>query len=190
VTVGPWLAWSTLKHCSHLQVLIFSTWGDVLELLHHALTRQAIPHIYGKGKHGLAKALASFCTMMDSGIALEDVDVTPSLHAAAPHALSLSGVPADVLPTADGMLPRRRQAVPGKRPLEGEPRVLLLLLKQAAAGLNLTEAQHAILVEPSINPATEAQVRPCVAVLPCIRGHCLRTHLIYEVLKCMKCSKR
>jgi SNF2 family DNA or RNA helicase len=35
--------------------------------------------------------------------------------------------------------------------------VLLLPLKRAGAGLNLTEATHVLLVEPSLNPALEAQ---------------------------------
>lgn len=171
-------------------MLIFSTWGDVLELLHHALTSQTIPHLYGKGKPGLAKALASFCATMDSGIALKDVDVTPSLDAGpSPAAPSTSGVAANVQPRADGMLLRRRQAArDGKRKLEGEPRVLLLLLKQAAAGLNLTEAQHAILVEPSTNPATEAQVGPTLPMPPwppLQQSHCLGIHLSDEVCKCI-----
>ena len=38
-----------------------------------------------------------------------------------------------------------------------QPRVLLLLLKQGANGLNLTEAQHVVLVEPVLDPGSEAQ---------------------------------
>lgn len=36
-------------------------------------------------------------------------------------------------------------------------RVLLLLIQQGANGLNLTEAQHVILIEPLLNPGAEAQ---------------------------------
>ncbi|KAK9844145.1 hypothetical protein WJX81_005910 [Elliptochloris bilobata] len=36
-------------------------------------------------------------------------------------------------------------------------RTLLLLVKQGANGLNLTEAQHVVLVEPLLDPAVEAQ---------------------------------
>ena len=37
------------------------------------------------------------------------------------------------------------------------PRVLLLPAKQGAAGLNLTEAQHVVFLEPWLDPAAEAQ---------------------------------
>jgi hypothetical protein len=42
---------------------------------------------------------------------------------------------------------------------KGVARVLLLPLKDAGAGLNLSEAQHVLLMEPSIDPACEAQAR-------------------------------
>jgi SNF2 family DNA or RNA helicase len=45
---------------------------------------------------------------------------------------------------------------------EASKQVLLLLLKRAGAGLNIVEAQHAFLMEPSTDPAVEAQV--CVAL--------------------------
>lgn len=35
--------------------------------------------------------------------------------------------------------------------------MLLLLIQHGANGLNLLEAQHVILVEPLLNPGTEAQ---------------------------------
>ncbi|KAL3154028.1 hypothetical protein ABBQ32_013579 [Trebouxia sp. C0010 RCD-2024] len=39
----------------------------------------------------------------------------------------------------------------------GGIQILLLLIKQGANGLNLTEAQHVILTEPLLDPAVEAQ---------------------------------
>jgi hypothetical protein len=43
------------------------------------------------------------------------------------------------------------------------PRVLLLLVSQGGLGLNLTEAQHVVLLEPLLDPALEAQVLGRVA---------------------------
>lgn len=48
----------------------------------------------------------------------------------------------------------RAAAAPAK---SAHPQVLLLLMQQGSNGLNLTEAQHVVLVEPSLNPAVEAQ---------------------------------
>ena len=42
-------------------------------------------------------------------------------------------------------------------PATPPPRVLLLPAKQGAAGLNLTEAQHVVFLEPWLDPAAEAQ---------------------------------
>ena len=46
--------------------------------------------------------------------------------------------------------------------------MLLLPLKDAGAGLNLSEAQHVLLMEPALSPAMEAQVC-CALMLACIR---------------------
>jgi SNF2 family DNA or RNA helicase len=37
------------------------------------------------------------------------------------------------------------------------PRVLLLLVSQGGLGLNLTEAQHVVLLEPLLDPALDVQ---------------------------------
>lgn len=52
---------------------------------------------------------------------------------------------------------RRRHAPLAPTSAGGAPRVLLLLLGQGGKGLNLTEAQHVVLLEPILDPALEAQ---------------------------------
>lgn len=129
-----------------LQVLVFSTWPDVLDVLHHALHMASVPHLRAKGKAGLANALTTFSTTQATP-SLKQADVTPSLSATTAAVTCCA--------------PRRKgAAAEAKRAAAAPaaPRVLLLLLSQAAAGLNLTSAQHVLLVEPSTNPATEAQV--------------------------------
>lgn len=86
-----------------MQILVFSAWTEVLDLLSHSLHSSNILFCYGKEKAKRLKQLASF----------------------------------------------REQP---------EARVMLLQLKHAAAGLNIVEAQHALLMEPSTDPAVEAQV--------------------------------
>ncbi|KAK9810496.1 hypothetical protein WJX72_011793 [[Myrmecia] bisecta] len=51
------------------------------------------------------------------------------------------------------MAPRDSGDAPASPPVQ----TLLLLVKQGANGLNLTEAQHVVLVEPLLDPAVEAQ---------------------------------
>jgi hypothetical protein len=147
-----------------VQILVFSAWQDVLDLLHHDLATAAVPHLYGKGKPGLSKALASFTSASDSGATLKDADVTAKLTAPAPSTAAAAGASTSArgggaVSAVQGALARGSKRKATDAAAEAAPRVLLLLLKQAAAGLNLTEAQHALLVEPSTNPSTEAQVR-------------------------------
>lgn len=57
---------------------------------------------------------------------------------------------------------QNNDAKTNKKQPEGTPessfiQVLLLLIQHGANGLNLLEAQHVILVEPLLNPASEAQ---------------------------------
>ena len=60
--------------------------------------------------------------------------------------------------TADRWLLTQTDAWLVRRAADAKPlQVLLLLVKQGANGLNLTEAQHVVLVEPLMDPAVEAQ---------------------------------
>jgi E3 ubiquitin-protein ligase SHPRH len=86
-----------------VQILVFSTWTDVLDLVSHALHSSGVQHCYGNTGAKLKGSLDAFKS-------------------------------------------------------EADKQVLLLLLKRAGAGLNIVEAQHAFLIEPSTDPAVEAQV--------------------------------
>lgn len=165
-----------------VQVLVFSAWNDVLSLLAHALRAVGVPHLQGKGKAGLRDALSAFCSAGEAtGASVRDRDVTAHLDDGA----STSAAPAG----------RRRSSAGGgvvragqKRKRGAAPRVLLLQLKQAAAGLNLTEAQHALLVEPSTNPATEAQVR-CTAIVSFSATRCRTPMQTAWIVRCDRCGR-
>ncbi len=82
-----------------------------------------------------------------------------------------------------------------RRAADAKPlQVLLLLVKQGANGLNLTEAQHVILVEPLMDPAVEAQAIGRVDRL----GQVLSAHLStstahvfrIEFGNCVRCRRR
>jgi hypothetical protein len=149
----PLLAYLLKRHVRAVQILVFSMWNDVLGLLSHALSGSHVPHIWGRGKRGLREALGLFRTSNAS-------------NEASAGANDINAAGQSTSPARSALRRGSRLRVGHKRKLaDPEPaRVLLLQMSQAAAGLNLTEAQHALLVEPSTNPAIEAQVR---AVLEC-----------------------
>eukprot|EP00892_Ulva_mutabilis_P001424 jgi/Ulvmu1/11282/UM073_0054.1 len=126
----------TLRDKPNDKMLVFSAWSEVLDLLAHSLSTHSVPYLVGKGKDSLQKALDVF----DSSRAAADAGVERAGGATIQRPRGLAG---------------RRQRTAGGS--DEEPRVLLLQLKQAAAGLNLVLAQHVLLIEPSTNPAVEAQ---------------------------------
>ena len=42
-------------------ILVFSSWGDVLELLAHALQANQVPYAYARTRKALDAAIANFC---------------------------------------------------------------------------------------------------------------------------------
>jgi E3 ubiquitin-protein ligase SHPRH len=78
------------------------------------------------------------------------------------HALSENGIPHASLSNASGVERRGGGDTSAAAALDLFKRsettnVLLILLRRGAAGLNIVEATHVFLVEPSLNPAMEAQ---------------------------------
>jgi len=132
-----------MQHYMHasvrMQMLVFSAWPDVLELLGHSLQEHSLPYLYGKTKHALQRALDGF----GGGETAASADAVEQAGGA-------------TIQRPRGLAGRRKRRAGGDG--DEEPRVLLLQLKQAAAGLNLVQAQHVLLIEPSTNPAVEAQV--------------------------------
>eukprot|EP00887_Chlorella_sp_A99_P002685 scaffold6.g2685.t1 len=118
------------------RVLVFSTWKDVLVLLAHALAANGLPHLYPKcGGKRFEAAVAEF----RSG-----------------HAEALAAAKRQAQEEAGPRSGARRAGTRSATPPAG-PRILLLLIKQGGNGLNLTAAQHVVLVEPLLDPAAEAQ---------------------------------
>ena len=62
-------------------------------------------------------------------------------------------------------------------------RVLLLPLKRAAHGLNLTEAQHVILVEPVLDPGLEAQAIKRVDRIGQLKPTCVHRFMIRQTIE-------
>lgn len=118
-------------------MLVFSAWSEVLELLAHSLDDHGVKYLSGKDKASLQRALDTF-----DGSRQDATQAVTQAGGCTVH-------------RARGLAGRKRRA---RIADDAVPRVLLLQLKQAAAGLNLVQAQHVLLIEPSTNPAVEAQV--------------------------------
>ena len=69
-------------------------------------------------------------------------------------------------------------AVAEKHGAEPPPRVLLMPLRRGANGLNLTEAQHVILLEPVLDPGAEAQAMKRVDRIGQTRPTCVHRFLL------------
>ena len=128
------------------KILIFSTWKDALDILSHALTANSLPYVYPRSgqrtkfEHALAEFKSSCLDNYDGSSFHNNIDTNAQAGQ----------------PTSSSSLHQSTQKQ-GHHPPSVHPRILLLMLKQGGQGLNLTEANHVVLVEPILNPAQEAQ---------------------------------
>ncbi|CAG9460083.1 unnamed protein product [Pedinophyceae sp. YPF-701] len=151
------------------RIIVFSEWMGVLELVSHALTTNRVPHALARGGgKGLQDALRALRATPEDDAA----PVAPDDSAAAPsvaqlHAQNAGATPARPRKAAHstraskrrrgGALPWSRGGRKGLRGAGGAAQVALLPLRVGANGLNITEAQHVVFVEPLLDPAVEAQ---------------------------------
>jgi E3 ubiquitin-protein ligase SHPRH len=116
------------------KVLVFSAWLELLDVIGHALKVNGVGYAQGKGQGvELQKALRKF---RGSGKEVQD--------------------PIDGNGPADGEDSEEEEALKGGMGAQACP-VLLLSMKQGGKGLTLNEANHVILCEPGLDPASEMQ---------------------------------
>lgn len=157
------------------KVIVFSSWQDGLDIVSHALRANGVSHAYGRGRKGFLKALEQFKgSKVDEAEAVgttaaAGIDTGPEQEGDPPdqhgsqvepqqqrqqHEESTKAASPSAGPSSSPGIRRRNS---GSSHGTAGPRVLLLLVQQGAAGLNLTEAQHVVLLEPLLDPAQELQ---------------------------------
>ena len=94
----------------------------------HALHANGVRHLHPRTPKAFEAAVSQYRTSSTAG---GDVGAGPSTSAAPAAAAAAAG--------------------------DASEQVLLLLVKQGGNGLNLTAAQHVVVVEPLLDPAAEAQ---------------------------------
>mmetsp|Transcript_47933 Transcript_47933/g.120974 ORF Transcript_47933/g.120974 Transcript_47933/m.120974 type:complete len:432 (+) Transcript_47933:304-1599(+) len=138
------------------KILVFSSWADVLSLLLHALEANKVPTAYAHGGRSLQAEIARFRGATHSHPAAAAASPSIGRKGELHHQ---GGNPSDSSVHSVVWAGRRaRGRAAGRAGADGPPAsVLMLLTQQGANGLNLTEAQHVLLVEPLLDPAVEAQ---------------------------------
>eukprot|EP00004_Rigifila_ramosa_P022441 TRINITY_DN6122_c0_g1_i1.p1 TRINITY_DN6122_c0_g1~~TRINITY_DN6122_c0_g1_i1.p1 ORF type:complete len:608 (+),score=144.41 TRINITY_DN6122_c0_g1_i1:2956-4779(+) len=124
------------------KILIFSHWTDLLDILSHALSANHVRHLHHDG-HGLAQTTAGSTFTQTLSQLMSTAKSAQTAMNELGQKKARSGVRTNFLTEA--------------WKVDKSVNVLLLTFRNGSKGLNLTEAAHIILVEPSLHPADEKQ---------------------------------
>jgi E3 ubiquitin-protein ligase SHPRH len=169
-----------------VKALVFSEWEDALRVVAAALRANGVPaeHPLGGGrklrdaierfKGGARGAGAAAAATAGGGGGGGGSGASTSIA----NATVAAGAGGSAVTVGAGGQHRQHQHALHPPPPPPPPRVLLMPLRRGANGLNLTEAQHVILLEPVLDPGAEAQAMKRVDRIGQTKPTCVHRFLL------------